>query len=1201
LITYLKYYPGDTAFLNGIVHIRLLTLAGALVLSGLFQVNAQNSPLAAFSFPSEPYNVCLNEPLSIKNQSQNALEYLWDFCPEAFTETPLIANAIAIPGLLNGWGYKVVKHGDQWTGFLLSRNNHKLFRLEFGNDPSSQPTVYDLGNPGNLLVSPQGLDIINQNGNWYGFVGKGETTTGQIVRLDFGTNLHSTPIAVGLGNFGISGTRFRDLRVIKQGVNWILLIVLDTHNALLRVNYGNSFSNTITAADISKTDALPGSSLPLGFSIIKYLGNWIVHTVSFVNNGVQQYNFGNDILSTPSFEGNFTFSSIAKPYYIKVIREADSFYGFVGNESKKLSIIKFGDFTSAPEELPNSTLPAFIGFDLLKSDSKNIIHGAVTGGTSLLQVSFENTSCPAEQTWTEKEIPLNFSYDTPGTYVIELAIEGNESQYDVSSQTVNVSALSAPTIDIEYNYICLDAPTSFVVNSNTTLLEWEWKLGDNTVSNDAGPIHEYGAADDYTVTVNVKDINNCSNTAASVISIYPSPDAELLLPATLLCTNNEHLFPTTTPDIYDGNLAYQWFVDDDPVSIDRNLLYTFTTTGSKELRLITSIPGCADEMTITTSPVEVGPIVDFSFSGTCENEVFSFKQEISDPIESYQWSFGEEASDEENPSWEFASFGHYAVSLTATNAIGCENTKTKTVNVRSKPLIDFNIAGPPNNCSRFQTLFRNETNNADGGDITEWLWDFGDINDPKPKTDRHPSHVFQSPDTYSVNLTATTAAGCTSSVQKDVPIYESPSTAFTHSAACDDVAVVFTPPPDANITDVYWEIGTSYYEERSPTHTFGSPGDYPVYLEVTAGNGCIATVNRTVHVPVRLNPDFTVAKNCVNQEAIFTDITTGIDRVIATDWSVNGNEIFSGSPLVYTFTTEGNRSVNMKVTTETGCAYQVSKQVPVYLPPAASFSSAKTTGAYPLEVEFTNTSTGATHFRWEFLDGTGAKSNDISPLYTFDREGTFDVVLTALDQHECEDVFDVSITTIAPLPDADVEMISLAENPDGSMKLIVTIENKGNTILKGTALDVDFSGNLSLRQMLEEPVLPGAKYNVVFTTSIVNPGTLRYLCVDLNVENDLSPGGNRMCRTFETQLLVFPSYPNPAALTLNLEWISHAVGNVGISLTDAVGRTIFQHHAVTQRGLNHEILDVAALENGVYYLLIGDGHKSRRQRIIVSH
>jgi hypothetical protein len=59
----------------------------------------------------------------------------------------------------------------------------------------------------------------------------------------------------------------------------------------------------------------------------------------------------------------------------------------------------------------------------------------------------------------------------------------------------------------------------------------------------------------------------------------------------------------------------------------------------------------------------------------------------------------------------------------------------------------------------------------------------------------------------------------------------------------------------------------------------------------------------------------------------------------------------------------------MKVTTAAGCTYQLSKQVPVYLAPTASFSPDKTTGAYPLEVELINTSTGATHFRWSFATG----------------------------------------------------------------------------------------------------------------------------------------------------------------------------------------------------------------------------------------
>ena len=154
--------------------------SSAAFLLVLIHLCVRAQPSADFSFPDELYSVCQNEDVRLVNSSSGADNYYWDFCPETFAESPNMSSLSGANAFAGASAYKLVRQGNEWFGFTVSRSNNKIFRLDFGSDPSSVPEVIDLGNPGGFLNSPEGLDIYNHAGNWYGFVGY----NGDIIRLD---------------------------------------------------------------------------------------------------------------------------------------------------------------------------------------------------------------------------------------------------------------------------------------------------------------------------------------------------------------------------------------------------------------------------------------------------------------------------------------------------------------------------------------------------------------------------------------------------------------------------------------------------------------------------------------------------------------------------------------------------------------------------------------------------------------------------------------------------------------------------------------------------------------------------------------------------------------------------------------------------------------------------------------------------------
>ena len=69
--------------------------------------------------------------------------------------------------------------------------------------------------------------------------------------------------------------------------------------------------------------------------------------------------------------------------------------------------------------------------------------------------------------------------------------------------------------------------------------------------------------------------------------------------------------------------------------------------------------------------------------------------------------------------------------------------------------------------------------------------------------------------------------------------------------------------------------------------------------------------------------------------------------------------------------------------------------------PTASFAADSTEGCVPLTVHFSNTSTLATSYFWDF--GNGNTSTDLNPKYTFDKIGRYNACLTVTDNDNCTD------------------------------------------------------------------------------------------------------------------------------------------------------------------------------------------------------
>ena len=128
---------------------------------------------------------------------------------------------------------------------------------------------------------------------------------------------------------------------------------------------------------------------------------------------------------------------------------------------------------------------------------------------------------------------------------------------------------------------------------------------------------------------------------------------------------------------------------------------------------------------------------------------------------SWIWNFGDGSSaTEQNPVHTYSSPGVYSVALTVGNAYG---TNTRTINdyISVGMIPQANFVGTPREGASPLTV---QFNDLSSGSPDSWVWDFGD---GEQSTMRNPSHVYLTPGSYTVSLTAANMFGSNTRIQSN--------------------------------------------------------------------------------------------------------------------------------------------------------------------------------------------------------------------------------------------------------------------------------------------------------------------------------------------------------------------------------------------------------------------------------------------------
>lgn len=1145
---------------------------------------------------SLPGSACINENIRLTNLSSNeASNYEWDFCSG---ELEAVHTSSMLTDAYGGYGTEVemLEEGGKYYGFLIGRASGKLFRLDFGISLLNIPAITDLGGFGINSPHWRNIVVVKESGQFFGFIV--DSNLNALYRIEFGTSIDNRPTSFQLVS-GVTGLNSPfDIYMINKGANKFLFIANLGAEYLTRVRFNTFASNSPLVDKVS----IPNSGGLSGVAFLQVGTEWFGAVTGVSSNVVARLSFGADLSSIYPMISLFTDLGIIAPAGISLAQDNGLHYFFVQSHRPSpdnfLFKVSFGDSFANPisQVAPLSEIgpsaSGLWGFSAFKSKSQWIMLSTELNGSNVYRTIFP-TECNLNPIYSNDFQP-QITAIGDGLSSVSLTV-ANQDATAISTSQISISDLSAPEIAFSSENICgnLSFQPAVQVNNVASL---SWSFGDGIFSTDFNPSHSYTAPGVYHATLAVTAVNGCHNFFRDTIKTYPPPSAYFFTPSELICTDGEQVFTNGTKDTFDGNLTYQWLVQDVPISTSRDLNYTFTSTEPQTIKLITSIPGCSSEATATITDIFEGPVVDFSATGNCEGEPIAFQTLISDPVESYSWDFGNgEVSTEENPVASYIDNADYAVKLTALSPNGCANSKTKTISINPKPQPDFSIKLPPQSCAESPTPFTNLTT-IENGNVSSWTWNFGVAGAVSNQSE--PSYTYSQPGNYEVSLTARSDRNCVNTIRETVSILPPPVADFTLTPFCANAPkqLIASGP---SIQSYYWEIGTSYYTTPDPTHTFALPGTYPLKLVVTGTNNCQTTYNRTVTVPVPLQPNFSFTRNCVGYETAFTNLTTGSDPISAYSWNfANEGSAAIASP-GFTFNTTGNKSVSLEVQTQSGCSYRSTRIIPVVAAPVANFAVSTTSGAIPLEVDFDNLSTNANQFSWNF--GGAGTSSASDPSFTFNSVADYTVQLTAQNSQGCTASFSRVITAETPRPDVDIKRIVIGNNPDGSLKVVVTLENRGNTVIRNLPVEINISDNVKLTETIDEAIRPGILYNLVLDYGIQKQKSLQFLCAETELPGDLNPAGDRVCTELGEQVVMRVPFPNPANDLLFLEWIAPEDQVIEFHLTDLFGKTVLRSTVVSVAGLNTNSLNTGDLRAGIYNLTIKTSSSIQTHRILVTN
>jgi gliding motility-associated-like protein len=552
-----------------------------------------------------------------------------------------------------------------------------------------------------------------------------------------------------------------------------------------------------------------------------------------------------------------------------------------------------------------------------------------------------------------------------------------------------------PTASFTYSVSSICSPVQVMFSSNsqtgcdaTSALLWDFgdpSSGPLNYSSAQSPVHDYLNPGNYNVSLVIVNCLGQRDTFSTLVNVPVGQLQTQITSTPAVCSLNNGTVTITANG--NGPFSYLWNTGDTTNSISVGAgIYTVIISDGVNSCTRTDTVHASNPLAALLTTTDLHCYNDNSGSITAN---------ISNGSGNY--SYGWTPAAPNTSTINQLAAGAYTLLVTDLSW-GC--TLLDTVALTEPPQIVVNAGTDDTVCVNSAVALNAAASGGVGG--FQFTWNPGNqIANP---------YLINAQAAGTYTVIATDSTGCSSAPDSVTISYEAPIvlSAWGDTIICaGQSATLFAAAPVSNYAWSTTQGGSSIVvSPASTTWYYVSVTD--TCLQIVLTDSVLVTV---IQMPA-INFQWSTVEGCAPVTVHFTDLTPGTDSLTQWHWDFGDGGTASADDTMYTYHTPGLYNVSLTVTLNpAGCAQTlvINQAVNVYPNPVAQFVTSGTDLTLSDNaVEFTNQSTGATQWIWDFGDSTTSALWDPEHLYT--AVGEYPVTLIVTNSFGCTDTAEIIIT-----------------------------------------------------------------------------------------------------------------------------------------------------------------------------------------------
>ena len=608
---------------------------------------------------------------------------------------------------------------------------------------------------------------------------------------------------------------------------------------------------------------------------------------------------------------------------------------------------------------------------------------------------------------------------------VKLVVTDANGCSDSSEQLLNVNSPQALVNGLNNKEGCKPYQTVFSISNPSIFNSLQWEYNGITISTASSFNYTFNNVGRHVVKLTAITAAGCRSEVFDTIWVGDTVAFDFVAdkfngcysqinPVTFTLTENSG-FP---------NLIYSWYWKNGSADV-RNPVVNFTDTGLYNIRAKIVYNGCSSELEkinyINILPAlarVVNPIVG------CSRDTISFDATTSLGANRFLWFFGDGDTSNKVVSKHFYNTtGNYQVRLIAFDTLtSCRDTAELALLIPDLPGLSYTVSDTIG-CSPLSITLNNTTllgTFAAAITNTDWTFTSGEITSGFGVTDTLYTYGWKG-----LTMTITDARGCVFSLFKDSVVQVSGANTrvlFDKYTGCTPLAITSY---DSSISDYpiirrkwLWTSSDSTITDtiNNASFVYIKPQNvqadgYQVSLIITDSLGCEFSGTQKI-VPSSPIAEIIVTKNVTcGSTQLINAANTDVSKVFSPanySWK-QGSSTYNGSIYNTTFNlADSSYLFELTVVDSNGCTANADTLIKISNKKTvlAFYANPRIRACYfpivPIQLFDTSLvgSSGIKSRNWTFASNT---SNQLSPVFTINKPGKYDVSLTVTDSAGCID------------------------------------------------------------------------------------------------------------------------------------------------------------------------------------------------------